>query len=163
MARLSPLTFQARRSSDENFFRRSSVSKTEIQFVNNFTWVTGNHTMKFGGDFNTVRIPKADFELNFAALFNFGDFDAANLNPAFAGLPSFTPVQSYGLGLPSTYVQGFGNKSSKIKNTPIAFFGQDSWRATRRLTLNYGIRYDVELTETIAPVGVLGSPDRDHA
>ncbi len=124
------------------------------QFVNNFTWVTGNHTMKFGGDFNTVRIPKADFELNFAALFNFGDFDAANLNPAFAGLPSFTPVQSYGLGLPSTYVQGFGNKSSQIKNTPIAFFAQDSWRATRRLTLNYGIRYDVELTETIAPVGV---------
>ena len=136
----------------------SPVDRTENrnQFVNNFTWVTGNHTLKFGGDLNFVRIPTADFELNFAALFNFGDFAAGNLNAAFAtaGLPAFTPVQSYGLGLPSTYVQGFGNKTSKIKNTPLAFFIQDSWRATRKLTLNYGLRYDYELTETIAPVGV---------
>ncbi|MGH9820438.1 MAG: TonB-dependent receptor domain-containing protein, partial [Pyrinomonadaceae bacterium] len=113
-----------------------------------------SHTFKFGGDLNFVNIPSAHFELNFAALFNFGDFDASNLNAAFAGLPAFTPVQSYGLGLPSTYIQGFGNPDSKIKNTPIAFFAQDSWKVTRRLTLNYGVRYDVELTETIAPVGI---------
>ncbi|MEP6847496.1 MAG: TonB-dependent receptor, partial [Acidobacteriota bacterium] len=125
------------------------------QFLDTFTWVKGNHTLKFGGDLNFVKIPSAHFELNFAALFNFGDFDASNLNAAFAGLPAFTPVQSYGLGLPSTYIQGFGNPDSTIKNTPIAFFGQDSWRVTRRLTLNYGIRYDVELTQTIAPVGII--------
>ncbi len=124
------------------------------QFLNNYNWVIGNHTLKFGGDINFVNIPRAHFELNFAALFNFGDFAASNLNPAFAGLPSFTPVQSYGLGLPSTYIQGFGNPDSVIKNKPLAFFAQDSWRVTSRLTLNYGVRYDVELTETIAPVGI---------
>ncbi|MFM9905891.1 MAG: TonB-dependent receptor domain-containing protein [Pyrinomonadaceae bacterium] len=124
------------------------------QFVDSLSWIVGDHTLKFGGDFNFVRIPTADFELNFAALFNFGDFAASNLNAGFAGLPAFTPVQSYGLGLPSIYVQGFGNKHSTIKNTPIAFFAQDSWRATRRLTFNYGVRYDYEFTETIAPVGV---------
>ncbi len=134
----------------------SPVARVENrnQFVDSFNWVVGNHTLKFGGDLNFVKIPTAHFELNFAALFNFGDFAASNLNPAFAGLPAFTPVQSYGLGLPSTYVQGFGNPDSTIKNTPIAFFGQDSWRVTPRLTVNYGIRYDVELTQTIAPVGI---------
>lgn len=134
----------------------SPVDRTEnrYQFADNFNWVLGDHTLKFGGDFNWVRIPSAVFELNFAGLFNFGDFTASNLNPGFAGLPSFTPVQSYGLGLPSIYVQGFGNPVSKIKNTPIAFFGQDSWKVTRRITLNYGIRYDVEFTQTIAPVGL---------
>jgi len=134
----------------------SPVDRTEhrTQIANNFNWVAGDHTFKFGGDISFVRIPSAVFELNFAGLFNFGDFAASNLNPAFAGLPSFTPVQSYGLGLPSTYIQGFGNPVSKIKNTPIAFFAQDSWKIMRRLTLNYGIRYDVELTETIAPVGI---------
>jgi hypothetical protein len=134
----------------------SPVDRTEhrTQFANNFNWVAGNHTMKFGGDFNFVRIPSAVFELNFAGLFNFGDFTASNLNPAFAGLPAFTPVQSYGLGLPSTYIQGFGNPVSEIKNTPLAFFAQDSWKIARRLTLNYGIRYDIELTETIAPVSI---------
>ena len=134
----------------------SPVDRTEnrFQLADNLTWVLGSHTLKFGGDFNWVKIPSAVFELNFAGLFNFGDFAASNLNPAFAGLPAFTPVQSYGLGLPSNYIQGFGNPVSEIKNQPIAFFAQDSWKATRRLTLNYGIRYDVELTETIEPVGL---------
>lgn len=131
----------------------SPVDRTETryQFADNFNWIIGDHSFKFGGDFNLVRIPSALFELNFAGLFNFGDFAASNLGfPTSA--PAFTPVQSYGLGLPSLYVQGFGNPISKIKNTPIAFFAQDSWRVHKRLTLNYGLRYDLELTETIAPV-----------
>lgn len=134
----------------------SPVDRTETryQFADNLTWVAGSHSFKFGGDVNFIRIPSALFELNFAGLFNFGDFAAGNLNPAFGalGLPAFTPVQSYGLGLPSIYIQGFGNPVSKIKNTPLAFFAQDSWRATNRLTFNYGVRYDLELTETTAPV-----------
>ncbi|MDQ3712026.1 MAG: TonB-dependent receptor, partial [Acidobacteriota bacterium] len=133
----------------------SPVDRTETryQIADNFNYILGTHTLKFGGDINFVRIPSAVFELNFAGLFNFGPFAATNLNAAFAGFPDFTPVQSYGLGLPSTYIQGFGNPVSQIKNTPIAFFAQDTWKATRRLTFNYGIRYDIEFTETIAPVG----------
>ncbi|MGI8493957.1 MAG: carboxypeptidase regulatory-like domain-containing protein [Pyrinomonadaceae bacterium] len=134
----------------------SPVDRTETryQFADNFNWVVGSHTLKFGGDINFVNIPSAIFELNFAGLFNFGDLAAGNLNPAFGalGAPAFTAVQTYGLGLPSIYIQGFGNPLSQIKNTPIAFFAQDSWKATRRLTFNYGIRYDVEFTQTIAPV-----------
>ncbi len=134
----------------------SPVDRTErrIQFADNLTWVTGNHTFKFGGDINFIDIPSAVFELNFAGLFNFGPFAAGNLNAAFGqlGAPDLTPVQAYGLGLPSTYIQGFGDPVSRIKNRPLAFFAQDSWKIHPRLTLNYGIRYDVELTETIQPV-----------
>jgi Carboxypeptidase regulatory-like domain/TonB dependent receptor len=137
----------------------SPVDRTEkrFQYVDNFNIVAGNHTLKFGGDFASVAIPEAVFELNFAGLFNFGDFAATNL-AAFPTLPgnlspgAFTPVQSYGLGLPSIYIQGFSNRTSKIKNKPIAFFGQDSWKIAQRLTINYGIRYDVEFTDTVAPV-----------
>lgn len=134
----------------------SPVDRTETryQFKNNLNWVLGSHTLKFGGDVNFVNIPSALFELNFAGLFNFGPLSAGTLNSAFTALnaPDFTPVQSYGLGFPSIYIQGFGNPISKIKNKPLAFFAQDSWRVNQRLTLNYGVRYDVELTETIAPV-----------
>ncbi len=144
--------------SDTAFIGRELFSpvnriETRYQIADNLNYVLGTHTLKFGGDINFVRIPRALFELNFAGLFNFGPFAATNLNASFAGFPDFTPVQSYGLGLPSTYIQGFGNPNSTIKNTPIAFFAQDSWKATRRLTLNYGVRYDVEFTQTIAPVG----------
>lgn len=147
--------------SDTAFIGRelfSPVDRTEnrVQFLDNFNWVLGDHALKFGGDFNFVEIPEALFELNFAGLYNFGDFAATNLG-AFPTLgttapPAFTPVQSYGLGLPSIYIQGFGNPISQIKNRPLAFYAQDTWKATNRLTLNYGLRYDVEFTETIAPV-----------
>ncbi len=134
----------------------SPVERIEkrLQVMDNFSWIVGNHTIKFGGDINFVSIPRAHFELNFAGLFNFGNFTASNLNAGFAGLPDFTPVQSYGLGLPSTFVQGFGNPDSVIRNKPMAFFIQDSWKVDDRLTLNYGMRYDIEFTETIAPVGI---------
>jgi hypothetical protein len=131
----------------------SPVDRVEnrFQIADNFNWVVGDHTFKFGGDVNFVNISRAHFELNFAGLFNFGDFTASNLGfPTSA--PAFTPVQSYGLGLPSLYIQGFGNPDSQIKNKPLAFFAQDSWKLTSRLNINYGVRYDVELTETIAPV-----------
>ena len=131
----------------------SPVQRTEnrIQIADNYSWVVGDHTLKFGLDMNWIDIPSATFELNFAGLFNFGEFAAGNLGfPASA--PAFTPVQSYGLGLPSIFIQGFGNPVSEIKNRPLAFYGQDSFRATRKLTLNYGVRYDIEFTETIAPV-----------
>ncbi len=133
----------------------SPVVRTEnrYQFANNVNWVKGDHIFKFGGDFSFVDIPAFIFELNFAGLFNFGPFAATNLNAAFAGLPDFTPVQSYGLGLPSTYIQGFGDPTGSFSNKPIAFFAQDSWRILPNLTVNYGIRYDVELTKQIPTVG----------
>ena len=80
----------------------SPVDRTETryQFADNINWAVGDHSFKFGGDVNFINIPEALFELNFAGLFNFGDFAATNFGfPATA--PAFTPVQSYGLGLPS--------------------------------------------------------------
>ncbi len=149
----------------------SPVDRTEnrYQFADNVNWVLGDHIIKFGGDFNIVRIPAAVFELNFAGLFNFGPTRLTfpeglelttgagcipGASATCAPVPNLTPVQAYGLGFPSTYIQGFGDPVSQIKNTPLAFFAQDTWKVRSNLTINYGLRYDVEFTETIAPVGI---------
>lgn len=124
-------------------------TETRFEFTDNLNVVAGNHSFKFGGDIAFVRIPEAIFELNFAGLFNFGGLSATTLNPAFAGAPDFTPVQQYGLGFPANFIQGFGNPVSAISNKPMAFFAQDSWKIRPNLTLNYGVRYDYELTEQI--------------
>src|SRR2546423_132836 len=124
-------------------------TETRYEFTDNINVVAGNHNFKFGGDYAVVRIPEAIFELNFAGLFNFGGLAATTLNPAFAGAPDFTPVQQYGLGFPANFIQGFGNPVSSISNKPMAFFAQDSWKVRRNLTLNYGVRYDVELTQQV--------------
>jgi hypothetical protein len=133
-------------------------TETRYEWTDNLSVVAGNHSFKFGGDFAFVRIPSAVFELNFAGLFNFGEFSARTLVPALPNVPvtgqtppNFSAVQSYGLGIPSVYVQGFGNPVSKISNRPMAFFAQDSWKIRPNLTLNYGVRYDYELTQTIPP------------
>ncbi|MGZ8846910.1 MAG: TonB-dependent receptor domain-containing protein, partial [Pyrinomonadaceae bacterium] len=132
----------------------SPVNRTEdrFQIADNLNWVIGNHTTKFGVDFNFIDIG-ATFELNFPGLFNFSTF---SLQPVITGLPAsappLEPVQSYGLGFPSVFIQGFGDPRSSIKNRPIAFFAQDSWKARKNLTINYGVRYDVELTDTIPPI-----------
>jgi hypothetical protein len=138
--------------------------ETRYEITDNLSWSRGHHTFKFGGDVNFIDVG-ATFELNFAGLFNFGSLAASNLNSAFAAAPGCTPgavncapdftaVQTYGLGFPQNYIQGFGNPRSGLSNKPIAFFAQDSWQIRPNLTINYGVRYDIELTQKLNPVGI---------
>ncbi len=143
------------------FFGRepfSPVDRVEKRYEikDNFTFSQGNHTAKFGVDFNYVDIDPARFELNFSGLFNFGSFPVsafAALVPGFATAPALTSVQAYGLGLPQTFVQGFGKSTSTVTNKTLGLFIQDSWKVKPNLTFNYGIRYDVELTPTFPTTG----------
>jgi len=131
-------------------------TETRYEWTDNLQIVKGMHTFKFGGDIAFIRIPEAIFELNFAGLFNFGGLTATTLAafPTVGGLPppDFTPVQQYGLGFPSNYIQGFGDPVSRIGNKPVAWFAQDSWQIRRNFTLNYGVRYDYEISEQIPTV-----------
>ena len=145
-------------------------SETRYEFTDNINVVAGNHNFKFGGDIAFVRIPEAIFELNFAGLFNFGGLGACTLVAQLCSLPAplnrppdFTPVQQYGLGFPANFIQGFGNPVSAISNKPMAFFAQDSWKARPNLTINYGVRYDYELTEQLPGVAIARSPVRNRA
>jgi len=129
----------------------SPVNRTEnrYQIRDNVTWAKGSHIVKFGGDASWIN-GDATFELNFPGLFNFSSQSCGLLITGCTG-PQFTPIQTYGLGFPSVWIQGFGDPKSTLKNTPIAFFGQDTWKIRKNLTINYGLRYDVEFTEEFAP------------
>ena len=129
----------------------SPVSRTEKrnQIRDNLTWSTGRHTFKFGGDLNWIS-GVARFDLNFPALFNFSQQSCSSLIPGCTG-PAFTAIQTYGLGFPSVFIQGFGDPNSTLSNKPIAFFGQDTWKISKHLTLNFGVRYDYEFTQQFAP------------
>lgn len=135
----------------------SPVDRVEnrTQVRDNLTWVKGNHQMKFGADFNFIS-GEASFELNFPALFNFSQQSCNSLIPGGTTTvpctgPAFTAIQAYGLGFPSVFIQGFGDPNSTLKNKPIAFFAQDTWKASKRFTVNFGVRYDYEFTEQFGP------------
>ncbi|HEY1422120.1 MAG TPA: TonB-dependent receptor [Candidatus Acidoferrum sp.] len=135
----------------------STVDRIErrYQFTDTLAKTWGRHTFKFGADVNIIQLRSAKaqiFELDFGGDVNFGGIDASSFGfPSALNLPGATDLQAYGLGLPTTYIQGIGNSNQPFDNLPFGFFGQDSWRINRKLTLNYGVRYDVEITPLFAP------------
>ncbi len=135
----------------------SYIQRTEqrYQFADDLAWVLGRHSTKLGVDFNYIKLG-ATFTVNYGGVYGFGALDATQLGfPAGLGIPQFSPVQAYGLGLPSTVVQGIGNPTDNFNNKPLGLFWEDSWRVRPNLTLNYGLRYDVEFPPKLtAPTGL---------
>src|SRR5882757_1653430 len=137
----------------------STVDRIErrTQFTDTLAKTWGHHTFKFGADANLVQLrsTKAQiFELDFGGDVNFGGLAASTFSSQFgfpSDLPGLTGAQAYGLGIPTTYIQGIGNSNQPFDNIPFGFFGQDSWRINSKLTLNYGVRYDVEITPLFKP------------
>src|SRR5581483_7193459 len=141
----------------------SYIQRTEqrYQFTDNFSWTIGRHNTKFGVDVNYLPLT-ATFTVNYGGVYDFGGLSAANAMSTsdFAALapsglqgsvPGLSAVQSYGFGVPADFVQGLGSPSDTFKNTAIGVFWQDSWRVNPRVTLNYGVRYDVEIPPTFKP------------
>lgn len=135
------------------FFGRepfSTVDRIERRWegADNLTWARGRHTFKFGGQFDMLQLSSSKpqvFELNFGGVYDFGALGAGSLglNPS---LPAFTAVQAYGLGIPQDFFQGIGTSNVPFNTKVISGFVQDSWALSRRLTLNYGVRYDLSLS-----------------
>jgi carboxypeptidase family protein len=134
----------------------STVDRIErrMQFTDHLSYVLGKHSLKFGADTNLIQL-RSDkpqiFELNFGGLFDFGSLSASSINSAFAGLPSFAAVQAYGLGLPQDFIQGTGESNLLFDNKTLGAFVQDSWRISPRVTVNFGLRYDIEWTPIFSP------------
>ncbi|MCI0602033.1 TonB-dependent receptor [bacterium] len=133
--------------------------ENRIEILDNFTKVfpteKGEHTVKFGGDYIHI-----NSDIIFAQYFGGGYF--------------FNTDQPFDRDNPDTYPTyffiGVGDPRNENTNHQFSAFVQDDWRVNDRLTLNLGLRYDIETfngTETPVPLGggtdiVLGEiPDTD--
>lgn len=129
-------------------------TETRYQFSDNFSWSIGRHNTKFGADINYLPL-QATFTVNYGGVYDFGAVAAVNALPSAdyallpaslqGSIPSLSAVQAYGFGVPGDFVQGLGSPSDSFKNIPIGVFWQDSWRVRPTVTLNVGVRYDVEI------------------
>jgi hypothetical protein len=112
----------------------------------NLTWVRGNHTYKFGGEYTGEGYPEhSEWRAN--GNFTFSGAETAdpwqNGQPLNFPNPSGFAYASFLLGLPDT-VQISPPTQTRLGNHQIGFYAQDSWKVKRRLTLDYGLRYDFQ-------------------
>ena len=107
-------------------------SKT-TQFTDNLSWTRGKHTFKTGIDARRVRY--ADIE-TFLPSDDFGQF---TFQPTFTG----NAFGDFLAGLPTTIF--FAVSSPDVAGTAweYSFFGQDEYRVNGRITLNYGLRWQI--------------------
>src|SRR5581483_1649487 len=88
----------------------------------------GSHLVRIGGEFQYAQVnldPNAQFNGTFS----------------FTGSETGSDFADFLLGVPSTYIQAAG-APFRLRNSYLAAFAQDTWRARPNLTLNYGLRWD---------------------
>ncbi|HXY07194.1 MAG TPA: carboxypeptidase-like regulatory domain-containing protein [Terriglobales bacterium] len=112
-----------------------------FQWADNLTWLKGNHTFKFGVDIRRMRFDQYYyFDVS-------GEYTFNNSGPN-AILPGDGDAYAeYLLGLTDTYTQGSGQRED-VRGTMVYPFAQDSWKIKPNLTLNYGLRWELNTPPT---------------
>lgn len=114
-------------------------AQNTFHYADTLSWVRGKHTMRFGGEARRYRINYFNNNRQRGAL-------------AFQSFPDFllalpgTPLNEGGNGTGFSNINSTsaanGNVGRADRITDLAFFWQDDWKITSRLTLNLGVRYD---------------------
>jgi hypothetical protein len=108
------------------------VNERSHTFLDNITWTRGGHTVKSG--FEIRRNMSSSYPSNPNGAFGNFTFTGAYTGFAYA---------DFLLGIPQSTSRLNPAPPSTLLNTDWAVFIQDDWKATRKLTLNFGLRYDL--------------------
>jgi outer membrane receptor protein involved in Fe transport len=169
------------------FFLQPNVDELiwRTQLKNNFSLIKGKHTIKFGGEwmhtlndqvfrgFFTGRylFDSVPGFLRYASPSGPGGFGPRTVgcsNGSYVTFPDSCPAGTTASGGPLLfYLQGAGRSglatdetgASNVTNNEFALFVQDTWQATPRLVLNYGLRWDAQfMPETVDPATTAYAP-----
>ena len=106
---------------------------TNLTYSDGFTWVHGNHTLKFGFSYEQFRVHNP-FDLYNNGYYSFnggGQYSSGD------------PLIDFSLGVPDAYYQSNNGFIDAVASEEYAY-GQDNWKATPDLTFNFGAAWDVE-------------------
>jgi hypothetical protein len=118
---------------------------TNLSYADNFSWVKGNHSLKFGGLFEQFRVHNPFGYLN-------NGYYGYDGQGAYS---SGDPMIDFVLGIPDDYEQTSDGFIDAVANEEYAY-AQDNWKATPDLTVNFGIAWDTEQPNQNKQFGGLG-------
>jgi hypothetical protein len=123
----------------------SNITRTFSNYLtasDSVSWTKGNHMLRFGAEFRVYREHNKSFSNgvpseSFASTYTGGPNSNSPASPIGQGLASYL------LGIP-TGGQINVNDSYADQSKTTAFYVQDDWRVTSKLTVNIGLRYDFD-------------------
>lgn len=147
-------------------------NERQLQFVNNWTNLRGNHTIKFGADIRrayNLRIPSDRHragELTFDTARTQG-VTGYQKDPVTGKDDLTKPIIGGGTGLAAFLlgdVSSFARYVSTITDAEERqnrwfFYGQDTWKATKKLTINFGLRWEIYRPQVVTGAGKGGFVD----
>ncbi|MBM3785963.1 MAG: hypothetical protein FJW30_16510 [Acidobacteria bacterium] len=115
--------------------------------LSNLSKIVGNHSLKAGWEGRMIRVNV--WEARSAGTFNFAQGFTQGPNPNTASATAGNSIASLLLGTGTTsnvLIRNWKNVASQ--SFYHAFYLQDDWRITKKLTLNFGLRYEADLPRT---------------
>ncbi|MGE0127208.1 MAG: TonB-dependent receptor [Blastocatellales bacterium] len=99
--------------------------QNNYQFIDDLTWTRGAHQFKFGMSLRRVQV------------------NGGNIDNTFRGQLTFLSVNDFLAGRPASYTRNAGNPRIGLRRTEWQSYAQDDWKITPYLTLNLGLRYEL--------------------
>lgn len=134
-----------------NFGTRTFMPTTQddkrYQFTDSISATRGNHTIKIGGDYSRISTGQA-FGFNQFGTFNINLTGAANVATVLDILSPGGSIANRFDSSAVTYTRQIGNLLANFGAHQFALFAQDSWRATPKLTLDFGVRWEAQWNPT---------------
>jgi hypothetical protein len=120
---------------------RGRTSQT-FQILDNFTWLKGRHTFKFGGEFRRAEISNFNDNLE-RGIFQFTAGVGLSPDPVVDALADFYTGGTQDTNFCCSFVSvDTGNTQRTTYNNGFSFFAQDDYRMSSNLTVNFGLRWE---------------------
>jgi hypothetical protein len=125
-------------------------NESQFQGVNNWTKMWGNHSFKFGVDIRSASNLRVPSDQNRTGVISFSHLNTSGGDTA-------TPTGLGGLDV-ATFLLGNVTSFNRYVSSSLNaaehqwryfFYGQDTWRITPKLTLNYGLRWEIYMPESV--------------
>ena len=111
---------------------------TITQFVDHVSYTAGKHAFRFGGEIHRNGVTNAAYGNARGGIKFLGGTFISPINPKITS----SQLEDFLAGAPAVASVEVGNPTRYLHNWSYAAFAQDDWRASKNLTVNFGLRYE---------------------